>query len=47
MKLTYSDKLALIREYKNQGGKGSYLSLLSSYAEGGDLPPENHHYSNN
>ena len=38
MKLTYSDKLALIREYKNQGGKGSYLSLLSSYAKGGELP---------
>ena len=36
--MNYSDKLALIREYKNQGGKGSYLSLLQSYAEGGNLP---------
>ena len=38
MKLSYSDKLALIREYRNQGGKGSYLSLLQSYPEGGNLP---------
>ena len=36
--MNYSDKLALIREYKNQGGKGSYLSLLQSYPEGGELP---------
>ena len=27
--MNYSDRLALIREYKSQGGKGSYLSLLS------------------
>ena len=35
--MNYSDKLALIREYKTQGGKGSYLSLLKSYEEGGNL----------
>lgn len=42
--MNYSDKLALIREYKNQGGKGSYLSLLSEankMAKGGEIkdPP--------
>jgi LysM repeat protein len=36
--MNYSDKLALIREYKKQGGRGSYLSVLNAYAEGGDLP---------
>ena len=36
--MNYSDKLALIREYKSQGGKGSYLSLLRSYGDGGNLP---------
>ena len=48
--MNYSDRLALIREYKGQGGKGSYLSLLSEanarakggeisqYPEGGTLP---------
>lgn len=36
--MNYSDKLALIREYKIQGGKGSYLSLLKSYERGGNLP---------
>lgn len=39
--MNYSDKLALIREYKRQGGNGSYLSVLNSYAEGGVIedPP--------
>ena len=39
--MNYSDKLALIREYKKQGGNGSYLSVLQSYAEGGVIedPP--------
>lgn len=39
--MNYSDRLALIREYKSQGGKGSYLSLLSEakqYPKGGTLP---------
>jgi hypothetical protein len=40
--MNYSDKLALLREYKSQGGKGSYLSLLKTYEEGGEIkdPPK-------
>ena len=40
--MNYSDRLALIREYKGQGGKGSYLSLLSeanAMAKGGEIDP--------
>lgn len=42
--MNYSDKLALIREYKNQGGKGSYLSLLSEVKklpDGGTIQDSN------
>lgn len=35
MKLSASDKLALIREYKAQGGKGSYLDVIREYQNGG------------
>lgn len=38
MGLSVSDKLAFIREYKKQGGKGNYLSAIKQYAEGGELP---------
>lgn len=31
MGLSISDKLALIREYKSQGGKGNYLSMFKDY----------------
>ena len=40
--MNYSDKLALIREYKSQGGKGSYLPLLSEankMVKGGKIIP--------
>lgn len=38
MGLTVSDKLALIREYKKQGGKGHYLPVIKQFANGGDVP---------
>jgi hypothetical protein len=33
MGLSISDKLALIREYKSQGGKGHYLEVIKDYEE--------------
>ena len=36
MGLSVSDKLAFIREYKKQGGKGNYLSAIKQYEEGGE-----------
>lgn len=35
MGLSVSDKLAFIREYKKQGGKGNYLSAIKQYEFGG------------
>ena len=35
MGLSISDKLAFIREYKKQGGKGNYLSAIKQYEFGG------------
>ena len=37
MKLSASDRLALIREYKAQGGKGHYLSVIKEYEKGGNV----------
>lgn len=37
MKLSASERLALIREYKNQGGRGNYLSVIKQYEDGGDV----------
>jgi len=39
MGLSVSDKLAFIREYKRQGGKGNYLSAIKEYELGGKIPP--------
>jgi hypothetical protein len=35
MKLSISDRLALVREYKAQGGKGHYLGVIKEYEKGG------------
>ena len=43
MGLSISDKLALIREYKSQGGKGHYLGVIkdyeNKYPNGGTIKP--------
>lgn len=42
MGLSVSDKLAFIREYKKQGGKGNYLSAIKEYELGGKIKTNPH-----